>query len=96
MAEHLKALLKSKWLITITNGANFYGDYPNKESWRKHKDAKQKGLISQSATIGGEVGIHGTPKSEDYLIDDGINWTAGCISLKHKDVEEIYKIIKLG
>jgi murein L,D-transpeptidase YafK len=71
-------------------------NYPTIDSWKKHNNAKKKGLIEQSAGIGGEVGIHGPPKGKDYLIDDGTNWTAGCISLKQKDVDEIYKYCQIG
>ena len=71
-------------------------DYPNDESRRKFKDAKAKGDIPKDAKIGGEVGIHGTPSNGDYLIDDNINWTWGCISLKRQDVDEIYPYIKEG
>jgi murein L,D-transpeptidase YafK len=68
-------------------------DYPNKNSWKKHKDAKESGRIPRDAQIGGEVGIHGVPKGMDFLIDTKYNWTLGCISLKNKDVDEIYPYI---
>jgi len=68
-------------------------DYPNDESRRKFKEAKANGEIPKNAKIGGEVGIHGTPSDCDYLIDDKVNWTWGCISLKRKDVDEIYPYI---
>lgn len=69
-------------------------DYPNDESRRKFKAAKANGEIPKDAKIGGEVGIHGTPVDCDYLIDDKVNWTWGCISLKRSDVDEIYPYIK--
>ena len=69
-------------------------DYPNEESKRKYKEAKSNGEIPKDSKIGGEVGIHGTPKDGDYLIDDKVNWTWGCISLKREDVDEIYPYIK--
>jgi len=69
-------------------------DYPNEESKRKFKEAKSKGEISKDAKIGGELGIHGTPEGSDYLIDNKVNWTWGCISLNRKDVDEIYPYIK--
>jgi murein L,D-transpeptidase YafK len=68
-------------------------DYPNDESKIKFKEAKLNGEIPKSAKIGGEIGIHGTPEGSDYLIDDKVNWTWGCISLKRKDVDEIYPYI---
>lgn len=68
-------------------------DYPNSDSWKKHNEAKQKGLIPASASIGGEVGIHGVPNNSDYAIDYKMNWTLGCISLKNKDINEIYEFV---
>ena len=71
-------------------------DYPNPDSWKKHLQAKQKGKINWNDSIGGEIGIHGVPKGSDYLIEKGKNWTLGCISLKNKDVEEIYYVVQVG
>ncbi|MBN1186098.1 MAG: L,D-transpeptidase [Bacteroidales bacterium] len=68
-------------------------DYPNDDSWRKHNAAKRDGIIPKNAQIGGEVGIHGVPKGMDYLIDLKYNWTLGCISLKNKDIDELYPFI---
>jgi murein L,D-transpeptidase YafK len=68
-------------------------DYPNDESREKHRLSKQKGEIPETATIGGEIGIHGVPDGNDALIEERINWTAGCISLKTADINEIYENI---
>jgi murein L,D-transpeptidase YafK len=68
-------------------------NYPNEESWRKHKTAKSAGRIPANAQIGGDIGIHGVPAGMDYLIDLRYNWTLGCISLKNKDIDEIYPFI---
>jgi len=65
-------------------------DYPNADSWKKHNAAKKNGLIPQNATIGGDVGIHGVPEGSDFAIDEKNNWTWGCISLKTKDINEVY------
>lgn len=69
-------------------------DYPTPESWIKHNQAKTRGEIPQSATIGGEVGIHGSPL--DMLVDFRINWTLGCIGMKSKDITEIYPLLQRG
>ncbi|WP_414620111.1 L,D-transpeptidase family protein [Calothrix sp. CCY 0018] len=71
-------------------------DYPNAASWRKHFQAKSQGKISWFNSIGGEVGIHGVPQGSDEMIDNRTNWTWGCPSLKNKDVEELYKVVKIG
>ena len=71
-------------------------DYPNQDSWRKFALAKARGAVKANDDIGGEIGIHGVEKGQDWLIDRKINWTLGCISLKNKDVDEIYPLLQRG
>lgn len=71
-------------------------DYPNAESKKKFAARKKKGLIPKNAKIGGEIGIHGVPKGTDMFIDLGKDWTLGCISLKNKDVSEVYSLVRKG
>lgn len=71
-------------------------DYPTEDSWRKHQAAKANGEISESATIGGEVGIHGVPLGRDDMIPAQYNWTLGCISLRNVDIDEIYPFVEIG
>jgi murein L,D-transpeptidase YafK len=71
-------------------------NYPNESSYKKHKLAKLKGLIPKDSEIGGEVGIHGVPNGKDFYIDIKKNWTWGCISLKNKDINEIYDFAFVG
>jgi len=68
-------------------------DYPNATSWERFKKRKADGKIPANATIGGEVGIHGVPDGRDDLINQKTNWTLGCISLKTKDITDLYKSI---
>lgn len=71
-------------------------DYPNETSWAKHKAAKAAGQITQDASIGGEIGIHGVPEDYDYAIDERMNWTLGCISLRNADLEELIPLLEVG
>ncbi len=71
-------------------------DYPNQDSWRKFLQAKTRGEVTVNDDIGGEIGIHGVEKGQDWVIDRKINWTLGCISLKNKDVDEIYQLLQRG
>ena len=71
-------------------------DYPNQESYNKFNVRKSKGIVPASARIGGGIGIHGTWPHEDYQIDRFRNWTDGCISMRNKDVEELYNMISVG
>jgi murein L,D-transpeptidase YafK len=68
-------------------------NYPNEESWKKHTEAKKTGKIPANAKIGGEIGIHGVPDGMDFMIDAKYNWTLGCISMKNKDINELYPYI---
>jgi len=67
-------------------------DYPNQESWKKHNAAVAKGAIPRNSGIGGEVGIHGIPHGYDEAVDLRQNWTLGCISMKNRDVIDLYAI----
>jgi murein L,D-transpeptidase YafK len=71
-------------------------DYPNDESRKKFETRKKNGEIPKNARIGGEVGIHGVPDKDDRIIDQKINWTLGCVSLKTADINEIYSLVKVG
>lgn len=68
-------------------------DYPNKESWKKFNDRIANNELPDDASIGGEIGIHGVPEGMDELIDQGVDWTLGCISLKTSDIKDLYKSI---
>lgn len=71
-------------------------NYPTEDSWKKHNEAIEKKVIKKNDGIGGEIGIHGVPEGTDAMIGLRQNWTAGCISLRNVDVEEIYAIVKPG
>ena len=71
-------------------------DYPTKESYEKFRRRKERKEIPSSARIGGAIGIHGTWPNEDYQIDRYSNWTLGCISMKNKDVQELYNYVTAG
>lgn len=62
-------------------------DYPNEESWSRFKQRKTDRILSNEATVGGEIGIHGM----DDMIENKTNWTLGCISLTNADIEDLYK-----
>jgi lipoprotein-anchoring transpeptidase ErfK/SrfK len=71
-------------------------DYPTKDSYEKFRLRKERGEIPADAKIGGGVGIHGTWPHDDYIIDNYKNWTNGCISMKNKDVEDLYSYLGVG
>ncbi|RYZ51103.1 MAG: murein L,D-transpeptidase [Chitinophagaceae bacterium] len=71
-------------------------DYPNQESLAKFKRRKERGEIPSWASPGGEIGIHGTWLNEDFVVDKYKNWTLGCISLKRRDVDDLYSYLPVG
>ncbi|HTO14303.1 MAG TPA: L,D-transpeptidase [Edaphocola sp.] len=71
-------------------------NYPNEESFKKYNDAKIKGIIPNSASIGHSVGIHGTFPNGEGMVEMGLGWTDGCVSLTTKDIMDFYKFIKPG
>lgn len=71
-------------------------DYPNKSSYEKFNRAIANKTIPKNADIGGQVGIHGTRAGQDLLVSFGINWTKGCISLKRKDIEDLFDVVPNG
>ncbi|MBA2745010.1 MAG: L,D-transpeptidase [Flavisolibacter sp.] len=71
-------------------------DYPTQESLSKFQERKRRGEIPSHAKPGAGIGIHGVYKNDDFMIDRYKNWTNGCIALKNRDVEEIYKYVPVG
>ena len=69
-------------------------NYPTAENWHKFAEAKKRGKIPFDAQIGGDIGIHGT--EDDLKNIQGENWTLGCIALKNKDINELYRLVQSG
>jgi murein L,D-transpeptidase YafK len=69
-------------------------NYPTAENWHKFAEAKKRGQISIDAQIGGDIGIHGT--EDDLKNIRGENWTFGCVALKNKDINELYRLVQSG
>lgn len=88
-----------KVLLKKTNkrwGLELLLDYPNPESLRKFNERKQQGLIPKNARIGDGIAIHGTRPGSEWAVDNYINWTDGCISVRYSEMKEIYDLIPQG
>jgi murein L,D-transpeptidase YafK len=70
-------------------------DYPTAESYRKFKARNASGEIPANASIGGGLGIHGTWPGSEYVVDNYINWTEGCVSMRNEDLDELYALLPL-
>ncbi len=87
--------------IKAKNSASKYNkfmllDYPNDSSVVRFNKLKQQKSIPGEARMGGNVGIHGTWKGAEDLIELGVGWTDGCVAIKNKDVDELFSIVNVG
>ncbi len=64
-------------------------DYPNSEDRDNFAAKKRKGLISRNAGIGSLIEIHGNGGK-------GFNWTSGCVGLKDKDIDDLFRLVGSG
>ena len=64
--------------------------YPNEND---KKRAKQKGV-----NPGGMIMIHGQKNGFGWLswLMQNFNWTDGCIAVTNRDMDEIWKVVKVG
>ncbi len=71
-------------------------NYPTDTSLARFNELKAKGMIPKTAKAGGNVGIHGTWKGADDMVELGVGWTDGCVALKNKDIEELFSFSGIG
>lgn len=64
-------------------------DYPNDEDIQQFNSEIANGTLPRNAKIGGLIEIHGNGGK-------GIDWTEGCIALTDKEMDAVYKIIRIG
>jgi hypothetical protein len=64
-------------------------DYPNEADMKRFREAKKRGQLSASATIGGIIEIHGEGGR-------GENWTEGCVALKNADMDRLFQAAGVG
>ena len=73
-------------------------DYPTPYNREIYEWSRVRGLLPErgrtAAGIGGAVGIHGN--EDESLNRQGVNWTAGCVSLFNGDIEELYELVPVG
>jgi len=90
------------WFKIASKNANsrydrFMGlSYPSDSDIIRFNKMKQKGQIPATARIGNSVGIHGIWPGGDDMIEMGVGWTDGCIALKNRDIEELFKFVGVG
>jgi len=64
--------------------------YPNEQDKKRAKDAGE--------SPGGLIMIHGQKNGLGWLssLSQRFNWTNGCIAVTNKEMDEIWKLIKIG
>jgi murein L,D-transpeptidase YafK len=74
-------------------------DYPNAADKRRFEGARERGELSASAKIGGDIGIHGPPvalsREQKSTLNDS-DWTAGCIAVDEGAISEIGSLVRDG
>jgi hypothetical protein len=64
-------------------------DYPNDEDTARFRAEIATGSLPPSAKIGGLIEIHGDGGR-------GIDWTEGCVALTNREMDLVYRIVKVG
>jgi murein L,D-transpeptidase YafK len=64
-------------------------NYPNEEDKESFKKSVAKGILPESARIGGGIEIHGGGGK-------GVDWTEGCIALTNSGIDLVYNLVKVG
>jgi murein L,D-transpeptidase YafK len=77
-------------------GALLMLDYPTAESMAKFNRRKANGEIPANASPGGGIAIHGTWPGSEWVVDNYVNWTEGCISLRNADIEDVFNTLPVG
>ena len=70
--------------------------YPSAADWARFNASKQSGELPKGATIGGDIGIHGTGNPEWTGIHKLTDWTLGCVALDNDEIAEIAAQVKDG
>ena len=71
-------------------------NYPNDSTNVRFEALKASHKIPATAKPGNSVGIHGIWKGGDDMIERKIGWTDGCIAIKNKDMDDLYRLTGTG
>ncbi len=86
-------------IIKKTNkqwGLELLLDYPRPQNLAQFNQRKANGTIPRNAKIGNGIAVHGTRPGSEWTVDNYVNWTDGCISVKYSDMKELYDLIPKG
>jgi murein L,D-transpeptidase YafK len=74
-------------------------DYPTAADYRRFAMLKERGDLPRSATIGGDIGIHGPPiamSESGKAALKALDWTAGCIAVDEDEISEVARLVRDG
>jgi murein L,D-transpeptidase YafK len=72
-------------------------DYPNAADRVRFAELKRSGLLPREATIGGNVGIHGSPTQlESKATHKQYDWTLGCVALDDDEIKDLAGKVRDG
>jgi murein L,D-transpeptidase YafK len=72
-------------------------DYPNASDRARFEELKKSGVLPKEATIGGQIGIHGSPAKPEYKPNHkASDWTLGCVALDDDEIADLAKRVKDG
>jgi murein L,D-transpeptidase YafK len=72
-------------------------DYPNADDRARFARLKAAGKLAAGATIGGQVGIHGSPRQQEAKPTHKLyDWTLGCVALDDDEIAELAKLVRNG
>lgn len=72
-------------------------DYPNAVDRARFAELKRAGTLPKDATIGGDVGIHGSPPQKVWKpLHKTVDWTLGCVAVDDDEIEAIAKRVAVG
>lgn len=72
-------------------------DYPNATDRARFASLKREGKLPKEATIGGDVGIHGSPPQAEWKpLHKTVDWTLGCVAVDDDEIETISKRTAVG
>jgi murein L,D-transpeptidase YafK len=64
-------------------------NYPNEEDTARFRMEISRGFLPPSAKLGGMIEIHGNGGK-------GVDWTEGCIALRDREMDTIFRYVKVG
>ena len=72
-------------------------DYPNAADRARFAELKKSGALPKDATIGGQIGIHGSPsQAERKPNHKAADWTLGCVALDDDEIAILASKVKDG